>query len=83
MEDQIFNLIKSKIDKHIASLDGKKVGIKVGFDLFNEFRKRDLLKIKTFDFLLWEIAAESYNDYYIFPSFDIKDCEYEFGTPKN
>ena len=57
------------------------VGIKLGWDLYREFRVRELLKPKLADFLLHKCPIASYRDKFVWDAFDVPDDQYVVGKP--
>ena len=77
MDDADFEARKKALDREIDALDWKsEVGIKLGWDLYTEFRSRGLLKPKRVDMALWDWMQPGYRDRFIADGTDIPDDEY-------
>ena len=82
MEAEKFDRIKAKLDADLDSLpQGAMVGIKMGWNLYTEFKDRNLLKPKLADMIMVLWVIPSYRDNFVSDMFDIEDDAYEVGTP--
>ena len=80
MNDADFEARKKALDQEIDALDPTSpVGIKLGWDLYTEFRGRGLLKPKRVDMVLWDWMQPGYRDRFIADGTDIPDDEYRVG----
>jgi hypothetical protein len=83
MDEDTFRTIKAKLDADLAKLDpNASVGIKMGWDVYTEFRKRGLLKPKEVDMILWKWMQPSYQDKLVIDDLYIGDDEFLVGKPK-
>ncbi|MGY4371105.1 hypothetical protein ACVW1A_007170 [Bradyrhizobium sp. LB1.3] len=84
MDNAGFDAVKSKLDAEIDGLPEKpEVRIKLGWDLYREFRVRKLLQPKIADFLLHKWPLASYRDRFVWDAFDVADDQYVIGKPGN
>lgn len=82
MDDRSFQEIQIALDEHLDSLPtNASVGIKLGWNLYTEFRRRGLLKSKEADMLLAKFALPSYRDKFVADTFDLPDDEFRVGIP--
>lgn len=83
MEAANFEATKSALDADLDTLDPtSSVGIMLGWDLYREFRRRDLLVKKRVDMVLWSWDQPSYRGRFVVDCLeDMRDDEYRVGVP--
>jgi hypothetical protein len=83
MDEKLFETTKTALDRELDELDkDASVGIMLGWNLYTEFRERQLLKPKLADMILTKWMLPSYRDKIVADAFDIPDDEYRVGRPK-
>ena len=81
MTDADFTEIKPLLDSQLDSLPSDTpVGIKLGFNLYTEFRSRGLLEPREVDMILWKWMQASYRGKFVVDGFDIGDNEFRVGS---
>jgi hypothetical protein len=77
MDEADFEARKNALDQEIDALDpSSEVGIKLGWDLYAEFRGRGLLTPKRVDMVPWDWMQPGYRDHFIADGTDIPNDEY-------
>lgn len=82
MDDAIANAIKERLDKDLAKA-GPNVGIAFGLDLFNAFRDRQWIDLKTFGVLGTNFGSTklpAYGAHFALDTWDLGEHEYKVGT---
>jgi hypothetical protein len=81
MDDKQFEAIKAQLDKVLDSSHAN-VGIRFGFTLYSEFRRRGLFDYKLADFILWAWTMPSYRDHFASEGPETADDGYLIGVPR-
>ena len=80
MSGDEFDLVKDALDKEIdGRSSGTSFGIKLGHELYDEFRKRKLLRPKEVDMMLWKWMAPSYRDCFVYDDPATEVWSYNLG----
>jgi hypothetical protein len=81
MDEIVFQHIKAALDTDLDAVGDALVGIKLGWDVYREFRRRGLLIPKQVDMTPWKWMRPSYRDKIVWDGFDVPDGEYRIGKP--
>lgn len=83
MDEALFNEKKAALDAELAAISTNAlVGIKLGRDLYTEFKRQGLLVAKEADLILTKWWLWMYQDrFFVFDSPDVADDDFKVGDP--
>jgi hypothetical protein len=81
MDDATFKRVQQELDGEIDRLGpNPQVGIRVGFTLYDELRRRKLLADKIADFNHWKFRFPSYRDLFVSEGREVTHDRYKVGS---
>jgi len=83
VDESLFNEKKAALDAELAAMPTNAfVGIKLGRELYTEFKRRKLLVAKEADLILTKWWLWMYRDrFFVFDSPDVADDDFKVGDP--